>query len=154
MCHWQSASVCFVDASGRIMREAKVASDPEALITRFGKLGREMSRIGLEAGPLSRWLYAGVRKAGRAVERLDTGHVRDASKAMPVKTDHNDARGIAQPMRLGWFRPVHCKSLPAQELRAVLTARKLLQGMPRPTNHRNSRSKSMRSTICRFERMV
>jgi transposase len=47
---------------------------------------------------------------------------------MPVKTDRNDARGIAQLMRLGWFRSVHCKSLPAQELRAVLTARKLVQG--------------------------
>src|SRR4051812_9887268 len=48
-------------------------------------------------------------------------------KAMPVKTDRKDARGIAQLMRLGWFRPVHCKSLPAQEVRALLTTRKLLQ---------------------------
>ena len=46
---------------------------------------------------------------------------------MPVKTDRTDARGIAQLMRLGWFRSVHCKSLPAQELRAILTARKLMQ---------------------------
>jgi hypothetical protein len=82
----------------------------------------------LEAGPLSQWLYAGMRDAGLAVELLETRHVRDAFKAMPVKTDRNDARGIAQLMRLGWFRPVHCKSLPAQELRAVLTARKLVQG--------------------------
>jgi transposase len=53
--------------------------------------------------------------------------VRDAFKAMPVKSDRNDARGIAQLMRLGWFRPVHCKSMDAQEVRAVLTARKLVQ---------------------------
>jgi transposase len=46
---------------------------------------------------------------------------------MPVKSDRNDARGIAQLMRLGWFRPVHCKSMGAQEVRAVLTARKLVQ---------------------------
>ncbi len=124
----ESASVCVVDASGRIVREAKVASEPEALITWFGKLGVEVSRIGLEAGPLSQWLYAGMREAGLPVEVLETRHVRDAFKAMPVKTDRNDARGIAQLMRLGWFRPVHCKSLPAQELRAVLTARKLVQG--------------------------
>ena len=65
--------------------------------------------------------------AGLAVELLETRHVRAAFKAMPVKTDRNDARGIAQLMRLGWFRPVHCKSLPAQETRALLTARKLLQ---------------------------
>jgi transposase len=124
----ESASVCVVDANGRIMREAKVASEPEALITWFGKLGVEISRIGLEAGPLSQWLYAGMRETGLAVELLETRHVRDAFKAMPVKTDRNDARGIAQLMRLGWFRSVHCKSLPAQELRAVLTARKLVQG--------------------------
>ena len=74
-----------------------------------------MARIGLEAGPLSQWLYAGMREAGLAVELLETRHVRDAFKAMPVKTDRKDARGIAQLMRLGWFRPVHCKSLPAQE---------------------------------------
>ena len=124
----ESASVCVVDASGRILREAKVASEPEALITWFGKSGCKMSRIGLEAGPLSQWLYAGMREAGLAAELLETRHVRDAFKAMPVKTDRNDARGIAQLMRLGWFRSVHCKSLPAQELRAVLTARKLVQG--------------------------
>ena len=123
----ESASVCVVDASGRIVREAKVASEPEALITWFGKLGVEVSRIGLEAGPLSQWLYAGMREAGLPVELLETRHVRDAFKAMPVKTDRNDARGIAQLMRLGWFRPVHCKSLPAQEVRALLTTRKLLQ---------------------------
>ena len=105
-----------------------MASEPEALITWFRELGVEMSRIGLEAGPLSQWLYAGMREAGLTVELLETRHVRAAFKAMPVKTDRNDARGIAQLMRLGWFRSVHCKSLPAQELRAVLTARKLVQG--------------------------
>jgi len=123
----ESASVCVVDATGRIVREAKVASEPEALIAWFRKLGIELTRIGLEAGPLSQWLYAAMRDAGLAVELLETRHVRDAFKAMPVKTDRNDARGIAQLMRLGWFRPVHCKSLPAQETRALLTARKLLQ---------------------------
>jgi transposase len=68
-----------------------------------------------------------MRDAGLPVELLETRHVRDAFKAMPVKSDRNDARGIAQLMRLGWFRPVHCKSMEAQETRAVLTARKLLQ---------------------------
>src|ERR1700758_2096144 len=123
----ESASVCVVDASGRIICEAKVASEPDVLIRWFGNLGVEVSRIGLEAGPLSQWLYAGMREAGLPVELLETRHVRDAFKAMPVKTDRKDARSIAQLMRLGWFRPVHCKSLPAQEVRALLTARKLLQ---------------------------
>ena len=108
------SSVCVVDATGRIVREAKVASEPEALVAWFRGLGLEVARIGLEAGPLSQWLFAAMRDAGLAVELLETRHVRDAFKAMPVKTDRKDARGIAQLMRLGWFRPVHCKSAPAQ----------------------------------------
>ncbi|MBN8974135.1 MAG: IS110 family transposase [Rhizobiales bacterium] len=121
------SSVCVVDASGEIVRETKVASEPEALIAWFGAVGFGLARIGLEAGPLSQWLLAAMRHEGLAVELLETRHVRDAFKAMPVKSDRNDARGIAQLMRLGWFRPVHCKSLVAQEVRAMLTARKLIQ---------------------------
>ena len=123
----EQSSVCVVDADGQIVREAKVASEPEALISWFGSLGLQLARIGLEAGPLSQWLYAAMRAAGLAVELLETRHVRTALQTMPVKTDRNDARGIAQLMRLGWFRPVHCKSAGAQEVRALLTARKLVQ---------------------------
>jgi transposase len=123
----ECSSVCVVDANGKILREAKVASEPEALIAWFRSLGFGLERIGLEAGPLSQWLFAAMKAAGLAVELLETRHVRDAFKAMPVKSDRNDARGIAQLMRLGWFRPVHCKSLSAQETRATLTARKLVQ---------------------------
>ena len=100
------SSVCVVDATGRIVREAKVASEPEALIAWLRGLGLELARVGLEAGPLSQWLYAAMRDAGLPVALLETRHVRDAFKAMPVKTDRKDARGIAQLMRLGWFRPV------------------------------------------------
>jgi transposase len=119
----ESSSICVVDGSGRIIREAKVSSEPDTLLTWFKGLGLGfgLARIGLEAGPLSQWLYAGMWAADLMVELLETRHVRNAFKAMPVKTDRRDARGIAQLMRLGWFRPVHCKSLPAQELRAVLT---------------------------------
>jgi transposase len=124
----ECSSVCVVDANGKIVREAKVASEPEALIGWFGSVGFGLTRIGLEAGPLSQWLYAGLRDAALAVELLETRHVRTALKTMPVKSDRNDARAIAQLMRLGWFRPVHCKSIAAQEMRALLTARKLIQG--------------------------
>src|SRR6516165_1329797 len=129
----KESSVCVLDATGKVIREAKVASEPEALIAWFKELGLGMSLIGLEAGPLSQWLYAEMKKAGLAVELLETRHVRDAFKAMPVKSDRNDARGIAQLMRLGWFRPVHCKSLGAQEIRAVLTARRLVESKLRDT---------------------
>jgi transposase len=121
------SSVCVVDGAGKIIREQRIASEPEALIAWFCGLGFGLERIGLEAGPMSQWLYAAMRAAGLAVELLETRHVRDAFKAMPVKSDRNDARGIAQLMRLGWFRPVHCKSMAAQEMRALLTARKLVQ---------------------------
>ena len=123
----EQSSVCVVDGDGRIVREGKVASEPVALIGWFRSLGLELTRVGLEAGPLSQWLYAAMKEAGLAVELLETRHVRDAFKAMPVKTDRKDARGIAELMRLGWFRPVHCKSMAAQEVRALLTARKLVQ---------------------------
>ena len=123
----EQSSVCVVDAKGRVVREAKVLSEPEALAAWFRDLDLPLSRIGLEAGPLSQWLYAELVKFGFAVELIETRHVRDAFKAMPVKTDKKDAHGIAQLMRLGWFGPVHCKSLPAQEVRALLTTRKLVQ---------------------------
>src|SRR5215831_3698136 len=92
----EASSVCVIDGNGKIVREGKVASEPAALIAWLGALELELTRIGLEAGPLSQWLYAGMREAGLAVELLETRHVRDAFKAMPVKTDRNDARGIAQ----------------------------------------------------------
>ncbi len=111
----ECSSVCVVDANGKILREAKVASEPEALIAWFRSSGFDLERIGLEAGPLSQWLFAAMREAGLAVELLET------------RSDRNDARGIAQLMRLGWFRPVHCKSMSAQETRTLLTARKLVQ---------------------------
>jgi transposase len=121
------SSVCVVDGNGKIVREAKISSEPEPLIGWFAAFGLVVERIGLEAGPLSQWLYAAMKRAGLAVELIETRHVHDAFKAMPVKSDRNDGRGIAQLMRLGWFRPVHCKSVAAQEFRTVLTARKLMQ---------------------------
>jgi len=123
----EHSSVCVVDTTGKIVREGKVASEPEALIAWFRSLNFGLVRIGLEAGPLSQWLFAAMRAAGLAVELLETRHVHKALEAMLVKSDRNDARGIAQLMRVGWFRPVHCKSIGAQETRAVLTARKLVQ---------------------------
>jgi transposase len=122
------SSVCIVDERGTIISEAKVASEPEALIgflrTREVKIGR----VGLEAGPLSQWLHAGLVTAGFETVLLEIRHVKAALSAMTVKTDRRDARGIAQLLRLGWYWPVHAKSASAQEVRSLLTARKLIQG--------------------------
>ena len=122
------SSVCVVDATGRIVREAKVPSEPEALVGFLGQLGLPLTRVGLEAGPLSQWLHAGLTGAGLEAVLLETRQVKAALSAMIVKTDCKDARGIAQLLRMGWYRPVHRKSLPAQEVRALLVGRKLLQG--------------------------
>ena len=122
------SSVCVVDGTGKIICEKKVASEPEALVAWFNDTGLEFTRIGLEAGPLSQWLHAGLTAAGLSAILIETRHVKAALKAMTVKTDRNDARGMAQLMRMGWFRPVHVKTVPAQEIRALLTGRKLLLG--------------------------
>jgi len=119
-------SVCVVDAQGRIVKEAKVASDPDALVAWFKALGFPLEQIGLEAGPLSQWLHAGLTQAGFAAVLLETRHVKAALSAMTVKTDRKDARGIAQLIRMGWYRPVHVKSMCSQEVRALLVARKQL----------------------------
>src|SRR3954452_7016937 len=124
----ERSSVCVVDATGRIVREAKVASEPEALVGFLAGLGVALTRIGLEAGPLSQWLHAGLTAAGFEAVLLETRHVKAAPSAMVVKTDRKDARGIARLLRMGWYRPVHRKSPPAQEIRALLVGRKLLQG--------------------------
>ncbi len=122
------SSVCVADAQGRIVKEAKVASDPDALVAWFKEVGLAMVRIGLEAGPLSQWLHAGLTRAGFAVVLLETRHVKAALSAMTVKTDRKDARGIAQLIRMGWFRSVHAKSIGSQEIRALLVARRQLLG--------------------------
>jgi transposase len=121
-------SVCIVDARGEIVREVKVASEPETLIRFLSEQDLEIVRVGLEAGPLSQWLHAGLVAAGFETVLLETRHVKAALSAMTVKIDRRDARGIAQLLRLGWYRAVHAKSASSQELRALLTARKLIQG--------------------------
>jgi transposase len=123
----EQSSVCVVDSSGKIVRETKVASEPEALLQHFADLGLPVVRIGLEAGPLSQWLREGLVDAGLEVTLLETRHVKAALSAMPVKTDRKDARGIAQLLRMGWYRPVHAKSADALAVRALLVGRKLLQ---------------------------
>lgn len=123
----EQSRVCVVDATGKVVREATVASEPEALARFFNGLQQTPARIGLEAGPLSQWLHAGLVEAGFDAVLLETRHVRAALSAMVVKTDRKDARGIAQLLRMGWFRPVHRKSPDAQEVRALLVGRKLLQ---------------------------
>jgi Transposase len=120
-------SVCIVDDSGKIVREVKVPSEPEALLAVLKKPAyTTSSEIGLEAGPLSQWLYSALAEAELPVVCVETRHMQAVLKAQINKTDRNDARGIAQMMRVGLYRPVHVKTLRSQKLRMLLTHRKLL----------------------------
>ena len=123
----KDTSICIVDDAGKIIREVKVASEPEALLAVLKKPAYRFKRIGLEAGPLSQWLFSALAEAGLPVVCVETRHMRAALKAQINKTDRNDARGIAQMMRVGLYRPVHVKTLRSQKLRMLLTHRKLLQ---------------------------
>jgi transposase len=123
----KETSVCIVDDTGRIIREVRVASEPDALVAVLTRPSYRFTRIGLEAGPLSQWLYNALAEAGLPAICVETRHMRAALKAQINKTDRNDARGIAQMMRVGLYRPVHVKTLRSQKLRTLLTHRKLLQ---------------------------
>src|SRR5258705_3976149 len=123
----KATSVCIVDDTGRMVREVKVASEPEALLAVLTNPACHFKRIGLEAGPLSQWLFNAFAEAGLPVICVETRHMRAVLQAQINKTDRNDARGIAQMMRAGLYRPVHVKTLRSQKQRMLLTHRKLMQ---------------------------
>src|ERR1700745_302749 len=123
----KETSVCIVDDAGKIVREARVASEPEALLQLLTNTIYRFKRVGLEAGPLSACVNTVLAEAGLPVICVETRHMRAVLKAQINKTDRNDARGMAQMMRAGLYRPVHVKTLRSQKLRMLLTHRKLLQ---------------------------
>ena len=121
----EKTAICIMLADGSIAAEVTAASDPEAISAELGRqevVGPD-TLVGLEAGPLSEWLARGLVDLGAPVVLMETRQVRAALSSMVVKTDRNDARGMAQLLRMGWFRPVHLKSMDAREQRALLSAR-------------------------------
>jgi transposase len=122
----EETAICVIDDAGRILREGKAASDPEAIATWLKSINGEINRLGLEAGPLSPWLCSELQAAGLPAVCIETRRMKGATAAMAVKTDRNDARAIAQAMRVGWFTAVHVKTTESQELRLLLTNRKML----------------------------
>src|SRR5580698_7210246 len=105
----------------------KVVSHPEDLLDVLCDPAWRLERVGLEAGPLSQWLFSGLAEAGVPAICIETRHAKAFLKAQVNKSDRNDARGIAQMMRVGLFRPVHVKTLASQKRRALLAARKILE---------------------------
>ena len=122
----EETSIALISASGRVVREGKTLSDPAAIAAYCSGCGLAIERIGLEAGPLSQWLCAGLRKAGLPVVCLETRQVKAALSAQKNKTDRKDAAGIGQIVRTGWYQEVHVKSRSAQEMRVLLSNRRLL----------------------------
>ena len=122
----EQTAVCIMDQEGTILRDAMVTSDPDALSELLIGTGFPLHRIGMEACQLSQWLFDGLVKAGLPAICIEIRHLKAAMSAMIHKSDHNDARGIAQVMRTGWFRAVHVKSRGSQEIRMLLTSRRFL----------------------------
>jgi transposase len=120
----EETAICVVDATGRIVREMRVPSEPEALVTALRETGLAFERIGLEACSLTAWLHDELRGAGLPAICIETRQANAAMKTMPNKTDRNDARALAQIMRTGWFRQVHVKSRPCRLWRSLLVARR------------------------------
>ena len=111
----KETSVCIVDDAGKIVREVKVASEPEALLAVLKNPAYRFKRIGLEAGPLSQWLFSALAEAGLPVICVETRHMRAVLKAQINKTDRNDARGMAQMMRVGTLSPGACEDITQSE---------------------------------------
>lgn len=123
----EETHVCVVDGDGARLSEARVATEPEAITAALSAHAARLKRVGFEASSLSPWLAKALRAAGLPAIVVEARHMAGALGAMRNKTDRNDAEGIAQMMRTGWFRQVHVKSDESHRLRVLLTSRRLLK---------------------------
>lgn len=122
----KTTSVCVVDAEGAIVREGVVETEPKAITGFLRGEGRRYARVGMEAWSIAPWLYRGLARARLPVFCIEVHHAHGILKTRRNKSDRNDARGIAEMMRVGAFRQVHVKSDWSREVRAMLTARTAL----------------------------
>jgi len=120
----EETAICVVDGTGRIVKEARAASEPEALIAALREIDWPLERVGLEACSLTAWLHDELHSAGLPAVCIETRQANAAMKTMPNKTDRNDARALAQIMRTGWYRQVHVKTRQCRLWRSLLVARR------------------------------
>jgi transposase len=123
----ESTSVCIVDEVGTKVLETSVASDPASVCLALKQHLASIVRIGIEACSTGIWLARELLAEGLPVTVVEARHMRSALSAMRNKTDRNDAHGIAQMMRMGWFRTVHVKAVETQRLGTFLANRRLLK---------------------------
>jgi transposase len=119
----EQTSVCVVDSGGQVIWEGKCASTPEAIAAAIRARAPEVARVGLESGPLSTWHWHELKRLGLPVVCLDARHAKAALSLQLNKSDRNDARGLAQVVRAGWYREVAVKSWDSQLVRSLLTSR-------------------------------
>ncbi|MFG6511934.1 MULTISPECIES: transposase [unclassified Sulfitobacter] len=122
----RSCAICVVDGKGTVLHERDLPCEIEKIARYLTALPVSIERIGFECGTLSQHLFYGLKAKGFEVVCMEAREVSAALSAMRNKTDRNDARGIAQILRTGWFSPVHMKSREAHGVRALLSTRKAL----------------------------
>jgi transposase len=119
----EETSIAVIDENDNLVWRGSVASTPEAIAAALRKHAPRAERIGFEAGQLSSWLYHGLKAKGCPVICIDARHAKAVLSLKVNKTDPNDALGLAQIMRVGWYREVTVKGHDCQALRALLVAR-------------------------------
>lgn len=143
-----SVAVCAVDETGKLIREGTTLADAPSIVQYLEPWAGQVERVGLEAGPTSEWLTENLIELGLPAVSLEARHVKAALSAMPVKTDRNDARGIAQVVRTGWFKPVHVKSIGSQRARTLAAARKhIIRSIAGGTDHKSRRWRDAHSLV-------
>src|SRR5215831_3226217 len=119
----KETSICVIDDADKIVWRGQVDTTPEAIASAIKQHTTHAVRIGLESGQLSSWLFHELKQAGLSVICVDARHAKAALSLKVNKTDANDALGLAQIMRVGWYREVTVKGLDCQAVRALLVAR-------------------------------
>ena len=127
----KETSVCVVNEVGQVFFEGKAKSDPGALAALLRKRAPHAERIGFETGAMASWLWHELRRVDLPVVCIDARHAHAALSVRMNKSDQNDARGLAELVRVGWYREVKVKSEESQKIRAILVARSRLVAIRR-----------------------
>ncbi len=120
----ERSALCVIDEAGTIVLEKSIETEPDVIAEALAPFTKTLRRVGHETGSLAPWLHKELRACGLPIICMEAAHTRSALNAQRNKTDKNDARGLAQILRTGWFRPVHIKSDESYRMRLLLTARR------------------------------
>ena len=144
----ETTAICVVDETRRILAEKKVATCPNAIAVYLATKAPDLVRVGLETVPMAVWLWNELSARGLPILCIDARHANAALKMRPVKTDRNDAAGLAQIMRTGWFKQVRIRSRNSYQVRSPLVVREMSVADPRQDRERDPRSPAhLRSSL-------